>query len=110
MSQEILRQIQVDLPRTQPELPLFHQDPIQRLMERILYVWAIRHPASGYVQGMNDLITPLILVFLAEHFGGVEGEGAVVDVVSRLSVEALSQIEADVYWCFTKLLDNIQVR
>ena len=65
--QEILRQILVDLPRTQPEMPLFHQEETQRCMERVLYVWAIRHPASGYVQGMNDLITPLILVFLAER-------------------------------------------
>jgi TBC1 domain family member 2 len=104
-SQEILRQILVDLPRTQPEMPLFHQDVVQRSMERILYVWAIRHPASGYVQGMNDLITPLLLVFLAEHVGDpVEGAD-----VSRLSEAVLQQVEADVYWCMTKLLDNIQV-
>ena len=36
-------------------------------MERILLIWAIRHPASGYVQGMNDLVTPFMLVFLSEH-------------------------------------------
>ena len=29
-----------------------------------LYIWAIKHPASGYVQGMNDLVTPFYLVFL----------------------------------------------
>lgn len=27
-----------------------------------------RHPASGYVQGINDLVTPFLAVFLAEHF------------------------------------------
>jgi hypothetical protein len=26
----------------------------------------MRHPASGYVQGINDLAAPLILVYLAE--------------------------------------------
>lgn len=31
------------------------------MLERILYVWSVRHPASGYVQGMNDLLTPIIL-------------------------------------------------
>ena len=36
-------------------------------MERVLFIWAIRHPASGYVQGMNDLVTPFMLVFLSEH-------------------------------------------
>jgi hypothetical protein len=27
-----------------------------------------RHPASGYVQGINDLVTPFLAVFLGEHF------------------------------------------
>lgn len=86
-------------------MALFHQEGVQRLMERILYVWAIRHPASGYVQGMNDLITPLIMVFLAEHTPDPETTD-----VSKLPDGALQQVEADVYWCITKLLDNIQVR
>jgi hypothetical protein len=29
-----------------------------------------RHPASGYVQGMNDLVTPFLAVFLSEHLPG----------------------------------------
>ena len=38
-----------------------------QLLERILYIWAIRHPASGYVQGINDLVTPFFVVFLSEY-------------------------------------------
>ena len=37
------------------------------MMIRILFTWAIRHPASAYVQGINDLCAPLILVFLSEY-------------------------------------------
>lgn len=37
------------------------------MMIRILFVWSMRHPASGYVQGINDLAAPLILVFLTEY-------------------------------------------
>ena len=37
---------------------------VQEMVERILYIWAIRHPASGYVQGINDLVTPFLMVFL----------------------------------------------
>ena len=37
------------------------------VFERILYIWAIRHPASGYVQGINDLVTPFFVVFLSEY-------------------------------------------
>lgn len=48
---------------------------VQRAMERILYIWAIRHPASGYVQGINDLMTPLYVVFLSTHVGKQSGVG-----------------------------------
>lgn len=37
-----------------------------QVFERILFIWAIRHPASGYVQGINDLVTPFFVVFLSE--------------------------------------------
>lgn len=32
-------------------------------------MWAIRHPASGYVQGINDLVTPFFQVFLSLYIG-----------------------------------------
>ncbi|CAB1110619.1 unnamed protein product [Ectocarpus sp. CCAP 1310/34] len=102
--QNILRQILVDVPRTCPDVPFFHQDKVQRAMERILYIWAIRHPASGYVQGINDLLTPLYVVFLSAHVGpSVESKD-----VSKVDKALLDEVEADVYWCLTKLLDNIQ--
>ena len=37
----------------------------QESLLRILYIWAIRHPGSGYVQGINDLSTPFLVVFLS---------------------------------------------
>lgn len=42
---------------------------LSQSLERILYVWAIRHPASGYVQGINDLATPFFQVFLSAYIG-----------------------------------------
>ena len=42
---------------------------IFQMVERILWVWAIRHPASGYVQGINDLVVPFLFVFLTEFYG-----------------------------------------
>lgn len=41
-------------------------DIFQEMFERILYIWAMRHPASGYVQGINDLVTPFFVVFLQD--------------------------------------------
>ena len=64
-----------------------------------------RHPASGYVQGINDLVTPFLTVFLSEHFS--DGPMEVWDVTS-LSEETRTTVEADCYWCLCKLLDGIQ--
>lgn len=49
-----------------PLMSIFQQVVVQELFERILFIWAIRHPASGYVQGINDLVTPFFVVFLSE--------------------------------------------
>lgn len=58
------RQVKIDVIRTQPEVTLFSLQPLQVMMIRILFIWSMRHPASAYVQGINDLAAPLILVFL----------------------------------------------
>ncbi|KAF4356304.1 hypothetical protein F8388_000751 [Cannabis sativa] len=100
----MLRQIAVDCPRTVPDVSFFQQEKIQKSLERVLYTWAIRHPASGYVQGINDLVTPFLVVFLSEYL-----EGSVESwLISDLSPDKLSDIEADCYWCLSKLLDGMQ--
>jgi TBC1 domain family member 2 len=101
---EILRQILVDIPRTSPHSPLFQQKRMQKCMERILYIWSIRHPASGYVQGIDDLVTPLIYISLAPY---VDGDVMRCDT-EKIEMKVLTDVEADSYWCLTKLLDNIQ--
>lgn len=101
---DTFRQIHIDIPRTNPLIPLFQQPLVQEIFERILYIWAIRHPASGYVQGINDLVTPFFVVFLSAY---VDGDLENHDV-SKLSKEVLDTIEADSFWCMSKLLDGIQ--
>lgn len=105
--QDTFRQIHIDIPRMCPLIALFQQRVVQELFERILFIWAIRHPASGYVQGMNDLVTPFFVVFLEEVLP-VEVEVESFDV-SRLKDEVRNNIEADSYWCMSKFLDSIQV-
>eukprot|EP00980_Cylindrotheca_fusiformis_P011146 scaffold2557_cov121-Cylindrotheca_fusiformis.AAC.29 len=104
--QETLRQVLVDVPRTAPEIPLFRNERIKRILGRLLYIWAVRHPASSYVQGMNDLATPLVVVFLSDYY---EGEDVLDgNVMVLLSEESLDEVEADVYWCLTNILAGIQ--
>ncbi|ESO05165.1 hypothetical protein HELRODRAFT_156859 [Helobdella robusta] len=97
-------QIHIDIPRMSPLIPLFQQELVQEIFERILYIWAIRHPASGYVQGINDLVTPFFVVFITEYIP--------LDIrtykVNSLPESAIQNLEADSFWCFSKLLDGIQ--
>nr|XP_061779269.1 TBC1 domain family member 22B-like isoform X1 [Nerophis lumbriciformis] len=98
------RQIHIDIPRTNPLIPLFQQPVVQEVFERILFIWAIRHPASGYVQGINDLVTPFFVVFLSEFVM----EDMENFEVAALPLDTQRNIEADSFWCMSKLLDGIQ--
>jgi len=100
----LLKQISIDVPRTNPSCSLFQNEIIQKSLIKILYVWAIRHPASGYVQGINDLVTPFFVVFLQSHIGQ-NIEDYPIETIDK---EVLLTIEADSYWCMSKLLDGIQ--
>ncbi|KAH8929576.1 RabGAP/TBC [Atractiella rhizophila] len=104
MDQTIWHQIKKDAPRTHANKELWRQERTQRSLERILYIWAIRHPASGYVQGINDLVTPFFEVFLSNY---VEGDLETFDM-SDASQELVDSLEADSFWCLSKLLDGIQ--
>lgn len=121
LDQAIWHQIHIDVPRTNPGISLWQREATQRVseeeetlvvpnvkvvqaLERILYVWAIRHPASGYVQGINDLATPFFEVFLSAY---ITSDPEQYDV-ALLPAEALEALEADTFWCLSKLLDGIQ--
>ena len=105
----VLRQIRADIPRTSPGVRFFQQADVQLSLERVLYVFAIRHPASGYVQGMNDLVTPFYAVFLRDWVADVD-VGRAEQQPSAIGVEedAMMALEADCYWCLSKLIDGIQ--
>jgi hypothetical protein len=106
LDQAIWHQISIDVPRTNPHLELYSYEATQRSLERILYVWAIRHPASGYVQGINDLVTPFWQVFLGAYISDPDIESGMDP--GQLPKQVLDAVEADSFWCLTKLLDGIQ--
>ena len=106
LDEAIWHQISIDVPRTNPHIPLYGFEATQRSLERILYVWAVRHPASGYVQGINDLATPFWQVFLGTYITDLNiEEGMDPGQLPRAVVDA---VEADTFWCLSKLLDGIQ--
>ena len=102
----LLRQIRVDVPRTHTgsDKTILGHPIVQELVARVLFAWAQRNPACGYVQGMNDLTTPLLAVLF---------QAAVYAPLSQIHIEDLSKIdmlavEADLYWMISKLLQNLQ--
>ena len=67
----------------------------------------MRHPASGYVQGINDVVTPFIIVFLSDY---AEVNLETLDLPAKLDElcdEDLNKIEGDSYYCLSKILDGI---
>jgi hypothetical protein len=100
-----LKQIRVDAPRTAPDVAFFRLDPVKASVERVLYVWAVRHPASGYVQGINDLLTPFLSAFLSEHFHSADMSQWDLSYLNR---DTVLDVEADCYWCLERMLNAIQ--
>ncbi|KAI5965835.1 GYP1 [Candida pseudojiufengensis] len=141
----LYHQIKIDVKRTNPTIPLYTNKKTQISLRKVLYLWAIRHPASGYVQGINDLATPFYQLFLNNYLWQLqrkkfkgddddelfipgylatgndidEKEISLLDDpklehycldnfdTSLLSKRVTSIIEADTYWCLSRLLENI---
>jgi len=102
---ELVKQIRVDVLRTNPELGLFQRSPqAQASLERVLFIWAVRHPASGYVQGINDLAVPFFLLFLSSSTAHC------LDCLrpDDVAADIWGHVEADTFGCLSKLLDGIQ--
>ncbi|EUD67785.1 hypothetical protein C922_01974 [Plasmodium inui San Antonio 1] len=102
---KILRQIKVDIPRTKSCYNIFNHKKIQQLSEHVLFIYSVRHPASGYVQGINDLVTPFLIVFLRPIVLKKEINS---DDIDRITDDALRNVESDLYFCLSKLLEQIQ--
>ncbi len=103
------KQILADVPRTMPDYPLFSESVIRGLLIRVLFVWNIRHPASGYVQGLNDLCAPFVVTYLSDYVPvDYETCGYTKDDLLALNKSKLAELEADVYWSLSKTLERTQ--
>ncbi|CRG95191.1 TBC domain protein, putative [Plasmodium gallinaceum] len=102
---KILRQIKVDIPRTKSCYNIFINKKIQQISEHVLFIYSVRHPACGYVQGINDLITPFLIVFLRPLVTKKEISS---DDIDKVTDDELKNVESDLYFCLSKLLEQIQ--
>ena len=111
-------QINKDIDRMEK---LFRISKIKNLLLRALYIWSLKHAATGYVQGIHDLITPFVYIFLNEWlFDNYNGNGNLsLDINYNISFEYISSdkltkesmlnIEADSYWCLDYLIEGLQL-
>lgn len=116
---QTLKQIRKDIPRMSGGRCYLRHPRVQGSIERILFIWSLRHPACGYVQGMNDLVVPFMGVVLAYHFcptrSITELQSYTEDMFEEMwSVAAvpltqwINEIEAEVYWLTSYLLGTMQ--
>jgi TBC1 domain family member 2 len=106
---KMYKQILVDVPRTMTEYKLFTYERIRKMILRLLYVWSKRHPASGYVQGFNDLLTPFVAVFITDYVKiDMNDLDISEEIINSLPDSDMLELEADSYWCFKKMMDKIQ--
>lgn len=139
---QLYHQIKIDVKRTNPTIKFYGHLSTQMSLRKILYIWAVRHPASGYVQGINDLVTPFYQIFVMNYIWqlqrkklGIKGdydlfipglldendpqeqellkdENLLSYTVenfdpAKISPRIVGFIEADTYWCFSRLLETI---
>jgi len=107
--QEGLSTIHKDVERTLGETKMFQSRAVKDMLTRILYIFHVRNSESGYAQGMNDIAAPFIIVF-AREYADIDCRTLAVNpnFENILSEEILLAIEADSYWCFTRLLSCIK--
>mgnify|MGYP000082076930 FL=1 len=78
-----------DTDRTYSDIPFFSQHNKQ-VLARMLYVFGTLNAGVRYIQGMNELLAPILYVF-------AEAEG-------ELDQEVSLEVEADAFFAFTNLM------
>jgi len=116
----MMKQVRKDVPRSSGGVPFLQHPRMLQLMERVLYLWALRHPACGYVQGMNDLLLPFLFVIFAEKLPHnprkrvshlIKCPAAEVQaLLSEASIPPSEwlKLEADVFWMLAAMLNSVQ--
>jgi hypothetical protein len=125
--EDLVAQIDMDVLRTLPEghEVLFGNPVVKQALARVLLVWAVHHPVTGYFQGLNDLASPFLYSFLSHHstyqvgrrrffYNQDQGEAEAEEERdgSRPDTEftpgLLQRAEADVYWCLCTLMESVE--
>lgn len=105
----LVKQIHVDVLRTHPEgfSNTFNNKAICDMLNRLLIVWSRVHSNVGYFQGLNELPTTFIMVFIWAKLNGAK---LTKENLGKLTTQDLFEIEADSYWCLCSVMKQIIVK
>lgn len=95
---ELKQTIRNDVDRTYQEQALFLKEETKEMMVKILFIWSKNNADISYRQGMNELLAVLIVAAFSEK-AHEDLDGSIKEI------NDLTQVEADLYWMFTKLMD-----
>jgi len=72
------------------------------MLEHILMVWSKEHPSIDYFQGLGDIVGEMLIVLLSSHLDLNNYHP------NYLTQEIIDLVEADAYWCITKMLNAME--
>ena len=117
------KEINEDVVRTYSDHEFFARQDIRDIMNRVLMVYSRRHTDLSYVQGMNEILAPIVYALASdyEQVRALTAEESSVDVATLTDaniadltpedvraiiseVVRVDYIEHDAYWLFTCLM------
>eukprot|EP00808_Paulinella_micropora_P007453 g75864.t1 len=107
---DLVDTIKLDLKRTHPSHDFFQSSQVQEQMLNILFIWSKVNPKYSYRQGMNELLSPLLLVVSRDHRAWAEGAAQDSPGPANESERALvavlepAYVEHDTYMLFREVM------
>jgi hypothetical protein len=71
-------------------------------MRRALYIWSKENGGTTYFQGLTDVLCQMMLTLLSLYVDPSRFSEEV------LSTQAIYQLEADTFWCFSIFMDSMR--
>lgn len=92
----IVQQIELDVMRIEKDKKVFDGIDYSQMLINILKVYAHERTVVSYIQGMSDILATFLVVFIEEDLSHIDAD------LRDDTVESSS------YFCFARLVDNIQ--
>ncbi|GBG34854.1 TBC1 domain family member 13 [Hondaea fermentalgiana] len=105
--EELRETIWKDVQRTHPGFHFFAEARCE-VMERILYIYAKLNPAIRYVQGMNELLAPILFAFGSPSLDHCEEDARGRREVDLGAFALEENYEADAFFCLCTVMGEMR--